>query len=159
MRKIRDNFTNSFRGKKIIITGHTGFKGSWLSFWLNKLGANVLGISDQILTYPSFFEACNIKKKINSSTLDIKNFKKLQKKVLTFKPDYIFHLAAQALVKKSYDQPLLTWQSNTLGTINLLETLRNYKTIGKTIEFVSGNEQIKTALARVVGGGNLPPIA
>ena len=122
-----NNYMNSFNGKKIIVTGHTGFKGSWLSFWLNKLGANVLGISNQVLTHPSFFEACNIKKKINSSILDIRNFKKLQKKILNFKPDYIFHLAAQALVKKSYDQPLLTWESNTLGTINLLETLRNYK--------------------------------
>jgi CDP-glucose 4,6-dehydratase len=127
MKKMRNNFMNSFNGKKIIVTGHTGFKGSWLSFWLNKLGANVLGISNQVLTHPSFFEACNIKKKINSSILDIRNFKKLQKKILNFKPDYIFHLAAQALVKKSYDQPLLTWESNTLGTINLLETLRNYK--------------------------------
>ena len=122
MRKIRNNFLNGFFGKKIIVTGHTGFKGSWLSFWLNKLGANVLGVSNQVPTRPSFFEACNIKKKITSTTLDIRKIlKNYKKKILTFKPDYIFHLAAQALVKKSYNQPLLTWQSNTLGTINLLE--------------------------------------
>jgi len=116
-----------FRKKKVLVTGHTGFKGSWLSFWLNMMGAKVMGISDQIQTKPSFFKACKIEKHINHTILDVRNFEKLEKKINSFEPDFIFHLAAQALVKRSYEEPLLTWQSNTLGTINLIEVLRKYK--------------------------------
>ena len=120
------NLRKIFYKKKIIITGHTGFKGSWLSLWLSKMGADVLGISDNIKTQPSIFKVCKLEKRIKHSILDIRKFKKLKKKIESFKPDFIFHLAAQALVKKSYEFPLLTWQTNTLGTLNLLEVLRKY---------------------------------
>ena len=123
MNKLKKKFFN----KKIIITGHTGFKGSWLAFWLNLLGAKVVGVSDQIQTKPSFFQACKLQKNIKHNILDIRDYKKLKKKIESVKPDFIFHLAAQALVKRSYEEPLFTWQSNTLGTINLLEVLRKYK--------------------------------
>jgi CDP-glucose 4,6-dehydratase len=121
------NLKNFFFKKKVIITGHTGFKGAWLTFWLNRLGANVMGLSDKIPTKPSFFQACKIEKSIDHKIVDIRNYKELENKITSFKPDLIFHLAAQALVKKSYDEPLITWQSNTMGTINLLEILRKYK--------------------------------
>ena len=119
--------SNYFKGKKILITGHTGFKGSWLSLCLYEMGAKILGISNGIPTKPSHFEASLLKNKIKSKNFDISNQKKLKKSIHKFKPDYIFHLAAQSLVKKSYLNPLETWRSNLIGTVNLLDSLRDYK--------------------------------
>ena len=118
---------NIFKNKTVIITGHTGFKGSWLSFWLKTLGANVIGISFNIPTNPSNFKTIIGNKYIKSYKCDIKNFLKIKKIILKHRPDFVFHLAAQALVKKSYMNPLLTWNSNLLGTVNLLESLRYLK--------------------------------
>ena len=115
---------NIFKNKTIIITGHTGFKGSWLSFWLKTLGAKVIGISFNTPTNPSFFKIIIGKDYVKNYKCDIKNFSRLKKIILKHKPDFVFHLAAQALVKKSYLNPLLTWNSNLLGTVNLLECLR-----------------------------------
>ena len=116
-----------FRNKTVIITGHTGFKGAWLSFWLKTLGAKIIGISLNIPTKPSLFEIIIGNKYIKSYRCDIKNFFKVKKIILKHKPDFVFHLAAQALVKKSYINPLLTWNSNLLGTVNILESLRHLK--------------------------------
>ena len=116
-----------FNNKKILITGHTGFKGSWLTLWLTYMGANVLGISSNIVTRPSKFEILKLKNKINNKKIDLRNYKKINKVILDFKPDFLFHLAAEAIVKKSYVSPKKTWETNTLGTINILESLRNYK--------------------------------
>jgi CDP-glucose 4,6-dehydratase len=124
---MKNNFKNSFKKKKILITGHTGFKGSWLTLWLSSLGAKVYGISLNIPTKPSNFETLKLHKKCTSSNLNINNLSALKKKILKIKPDYIFHLAAQALVKKSYDDPINTFQSNTVGTLNLLESLKFLK--------------------------------
>ena len=118
---------NFFKGKKVLITGHTGFKGSWLTLWLLLKGAKILGLSKNILTKPSHFQLLNIKKKIRHNLIDLKDLKKVKKIINETKPDYIFHLAAQALVKKSYDNPIETWLSNSVGTINLLEALKNVK--------------------------------
>lgn len=117
-------FKNNFKNKKVLITGHTGFKGSWLSYWLINLGAKVVGISDKINSKPSHFELINLSTKLKSKFLDISNKNKLLKVFKKEKPDFIFHLAAQALVKKSYTDSLTTWLSNTLGTINILECLK-----------------------------------
>jgi len=117
----------NFNGKKVIITGHTGFKGSWLTLWLIHLGAKVTGISDRIPTNPSNFEANQLKKKINHFKFDIRNKKKFLFIINKVKPDYIFHLAAQSLVKKSYKNPVETFETNTFGTLNLLETLKKVK--------------------------------
>ena len=118
---------NIFKDKTVIITGHTGFKGSWLSFWLKTLGAKVIGISFNIPTNPSLFKIIIGNQFIRNYKCDIKNFPKLRNIVLKHKPDFVFHLAAQALVNKSYLNPLLTWNSNLLGTVNLLESLRHLK--------------------------------
>ena len=104
--------SNYFKRKKILITGHTGFKGSWLSLCLHDMGAKILGISNGIPTKPSHFGSSILKNKIKSKNFDISNKKKLEKTVYKFKPDYIFHLAAQSLVKKSYSSPLETWKTN-----------------------------------------------
>jgi|TARA_B100000315_G_scaffold186738_1_gene176212 CDP-glucose 4,6-dehydratase len=115
-----------FKNKKIIITGHTGFKGSWLAFWLKSLGAKVVGISNNI-SNPSNFNALGLKKEIKNNLIDIRNLNKLKKIISVTKPDYIFHLAAQSLVKKSYMRPINTFNTNSIGTLNVLESIRNIK--------------------------------
>lgn len=121
------NYLKIFKNKKIIVTGHTGFKGSWLTLWLHSLGAKVMGISKDIPTKPSHYELTNLKKKVISKKIDIQNLKLLKKTFIEFKPDYVFHLAAQALVKKSYSKTLETWKTNLLGTMNVLEALKSKK--------------------------------
>jgi CDP-glucose 4,6-dehydratase len=115
-----------FKNKIILLTGHTGFKGSWLTLWLLSLGAKVVGISKDIPTNPSHFKLLCIKKEIKNYFFDIKNLFKLKNVIFKHKPDFIFHLAAQALVKKSYIDTVATWQTNTIGTVNLLESLRSF---------------------------------
>ena len=120
-------FLNKFKNKKVIITGHTGFKGAWLTHFLKILNAEIMGISLRPNTKPSLFEATNLSKKIDNNFFDILQKKKLEKKILLFKPDFIFHLAAQPLVTKAYKNPFLTWQTNLIGTINILESIRKLK--------------------------------
>ena len=116
-----------FKNKKILITGHTGFKGAWLSYYLYLLGAKVMGISLKPATKPSLFDILDLKNKIKSNLNDILEKKKIEKKITKFKPDIVFHLAAQAIIKKSYQHPLDTWKTNLLGTIHILEVIRNQK--------------------------------
>ena len=118
---------NKFKNTKIIITGHTGFKGSWLTLWLNLLGARIIGISNDKPSKPSHFEKLNINKNIVNIKLDIRNLKKLEKVFLRYQPDFVFHLAAQSLVKKSYTNPVETITKNTIGTMNVLESLKKIK--------------------------------
>jgi len=118
------NLKNFFYQKKVIITGHTGFKGSWLTLWLKIYGANIFGISKDIPTKPSNFDASRVYNGIKNYKLDILDQKKLKKLFLKINPDYVFHLAAQSLVKKSYEDPSITWNTNLIGTLNILESLR-----------------------------------
>ena len=121
------NFKKYFKNKRILITGHTGFKGSWLTLFLLNNGANILGISKNIPTQPSLFNSLKLKKKINHKKIDIRNLKKLKKIFLNFNPDYTFHLAAQSIVSESYKKPLETWTTNLMGTINILECLKSQR--------------------------------
>ena len=118
---------NIFKDKKIIITGHTGFKGSWLTMCLELLGGRILGISNGFVSHPSHYKLLNLNKKVINKDIDIRNLNKLKKIIKWYKPDFVFHLAAQSIVTKSYVDPLKTWSTNTLGTINLLESLRQLK--------------------------------
>lgn len=140
------NLLKNFKNKKIIITGNTGFKGSWLSLIFAYCGAKVLGISYGKTTKPSLFHVLKLNNRIKCANIDVKNYTKFKNKVETFKPDFIFHLAAEAIVKRAYAKPLLTWETNTLGTINLLEILRttNHKivTVFITSDKVYRNEEI-----------------
>lgn len=120
-------FNKIYKDKKVLITGHTGFKGSWLSMWLIKLGAHVIGVSKDIPTNPSMFEALDLSSKIKHYNEDIRNINQLREIVLNEKPDFIFHLAAQAIVSTSYNDPIDTFTSNVNGTMNLLEILRHYQ--------------------------------
>ncbi len=116
-----------FKGKKVLITGHTGFKGSWLTVWLQILGAKVIGVSNGFPTYPNHYQLLNLDKKILNKNLDIRNLTLLKSFIKKNQPDFVFHLAAQSIVNLSYKDPLKTWSTNTLGTINLLESLRQLK--------------------------------
>ena len=120
-------FKKEYRNKKVIITGHTGFKGSWLSAWLILLGARVIGISDNFATNPSHFASLKITKKLKHYSEDIRNLKVIKKIFIKHKPDYVFHLAAQPLVKTSYINPIKTFETNMLGTLNIPEALRFLK--------------------------------
>ena len=119
-------FKNKYRNKTVLVTGHTGFKGSWLSIWLSYLGAKVVGLSNSIPTNPSCFECTKISDKIIDERIDITDFKNVLKIFNKHKPDYVFHLAAQALVRPSYENPLDTFSTNAIGTATLMEVLRNY---------------------------------
>jgi len=117
-------FNNIYQDKKVLVTGHTGFKGTWLTTWLLKLGANVIGISKDIPTNPAMFEVLELEAKIQHRLLDVRNFEEIHKIINKEKPDFIFHLAAQAIVSTSYSNPLDTISSNVIGTAHILESLR-----------------------------------
>lgn len=116
-------FNNEYKNKKVIVTGHTGFKGSWLCRWLQIMGANVIGISLQPNTQPSHFNLLNLD--IESYFIDIRNAEEIEKTIKKIKPDIVFHLAAQPLVRDSYDIPLITFETNVIGTANILNACRN----------------------------------
>ena len=115
-----------FKNKKVLITGHTGFKGSWLSLWMSQLGAKLYGVSLSIPTSPSHFELLNIDF-VRDERIDISESQNIRKIIEDVKPDFIFHLAAQAIVSKSYDDPLFTFRTNIIGTTNILDSLRFIK--------------------------------
>ena len=117
------SFTNNFKNKVVLVTGNTGFKGSWLSLWLNLMGAKVIGVSKDIPTIPSHYKLNN-KFYMKNEKFDLSNKKLITKIIKNSKPDYIFHLAAQAIVLESYSDPYATYQSNTVGTLNILESLK-----------------------------------
>jgi len=116
-------FSNYYRNKKVLVTGHTGFKGSWLCQWLLKLGAEVMGVSNEIPTSPSHFTELGLDEKIDHILCDIRNYNELNKHIEKFDPDVIIHLAAQALVAESYEDPLGTISTNVMGTANLLHSI------------------------------------
>jgi len=123
-----------WKNKKVLITGHTGFKGSWLSLWLKILGANVVGISLPPNGKKNLYTISSLKNKlVKSIYLNIKNKKKLEKEIIKIKPNIIFHLAAQPLVIESYKKPLNTIETNILGTANLLEASKKVNSINAII--------------------------
>lgn len=122
-------FNKVYKNKRVLVTGHTGFKGSWLVAWLKKLGADVIGISKEIPTSPSMFQELQLLKEDKDYRVDIRNLDSVIQILKTTKPDFIFHLAAQPIVSVSYSDPIGTISSNVIGTTNILEALRllNFK--------------------------------
>lgn len=114
-----------FSGKKVLITGNTGFKGSWLSIWLQQLGAEVIGYSLEAPTTPNLFELAHLEKEITHIHGDVRNLAKLAATIEKYQPQVIYHLAAQPIVLHSFDQPLETFEINAMGTANLLESCRD----------------------------------
>ncbi len=113
-----------WQGKRVLITGHTGFKGGWLALWLSVLGARVSGYALPPPTVPSFYESVQLHKTVNTIFADIRNIEELSRVFLSVQPDIVFHLAAQPLVRASYQNPLETFSINTQGTANVLEAIR-----------------------------------
>ena len=122
-----NNLQKTFQDKKVLITGHTGFKGSWLSLWLNKMGAETIGISSDIPSKPSNFESSKLAEFMCDYRFELPDIESLRNVLKEHKPDFIFHLAAQALVKESYQSPTQTMIHNAIGSASILESLIDYE--------------------------------
>jgi CDP-glucose 4,6-dehydratase len=115
-----------FKGKRVFVTGHTGFKGAWLSIWLTEMGAKVIGYSLDPPYADSVYELAKLSTRITDLRGDIRDLDTLDKAFQKHKPDIVFHLAAQAIVRRSYDQPRETFETNVMGTINVIECVRKH---------------------------------
>ena len=119
-----NSFGNLYKGKTVLVTGHTGFKGSWLTAWLLSLGAKVVGYSAYLPSDPCNFMACDLRNYIIGIEGDIRDIGALKRVFLKYKPEIVFHLAAQPIVRSAYDDPKLTFDTNVMGTVNVLESIR-----------------------------------
>jgi len=129
----QQSFAGSYQGRKIFITGHTGFKGSWLSLWLHYLGAQVTGYALDPPTNPSLFKLCRVDELIDSVIADIRDLKRLKESMLKAAPEIVIHMAAQPLVRDSYAMPVDTFAINVMGTVNLLETVRSCDSVRSVV--------------------------
>lgn len=116
---------NDYKGKKILITGHTGFKGSWMCQVLLNAGAEVLGYALEPPTAPSLFEILKLSQNIHSFQGDIRDYDRVYRSVKDFQPEFVIHMAAQPIVRESYKNPVYTYETNVMGTVNILEAIRN----------------------------------
>ena len=132
-----NTYNNIYNGKKVLVTGHTGFKGGWLSLWLKELGAKVIGYSLDPPTQPSFFEAIDLKNKLIHIIGDVRDENHLLSVFGKHQPEIIFHLAAQSLVRFSYEEPQLTYETNVMGTVNVLEAIRKSKSVRAAVIITS----------------------
>jgi len=126
-----------YKGKKVIVTGHTGFKGSWLAEILSLWGADVVGVALDPHTEPNLYDVLSLGKKTKNYILDIRNQTKLEDIFAKEKPDMVFHLAAQAIVKTSYDDPLRTYETNVIGTANVLQSIRHTNSVKAAVIITS----------------------
>lgn len=113
-----------WNNKIVLLTGHTGFKGSWLSLWLQKLNTNVIGFSKSIPTNPSLFELAAVEDGMTSIIGNVCDYDKLEETIREYKPEIVIHMAAQAILRESYDNPIETYATNVMGTVNLFESIR-----------------------------------
>jgi CDP-glucose 4,6-dehydratase len=116
-----------WKGRQVFLTGHTGFKGSWLSLWLEALGANVTGYALDPPTQPNLFEQARVAGSVRSICADIRDFPRLKAAVAECRPEVIIHMAAQSVVRRGYEHPIETYSSNVMGTVNVLEALRQLR--------------------------------
>jgi CDP-glucose 4,6-dehydratase len=123
--------------KKVLVTGHTGFKGSWLSLWLQSLGANVLGYALPPPTQPSLFEVAHVADGMTSITGDVRDLEHLQTVIAEHRPEIIIHMAAQPLVRYSYEDPIETYSTNVMGTVNMLEAVRHSESVRVVVSITS----------------------
>ncbi len=131
------SFFSTFKGKRVFITGHTGFKGSWLAYILHQAGAEVMGYALPPSTQTSHFDLLKLDKKIKHTEGDIRDRKRLSTLLNDFQPEFVFHLAAQALVRSSYDDPADTFETNVQGSVNLLEAVRHCDTVRSLVYITS----------------------
>ena len=116
--------TSAWKGRRVLVTGHTGFKGGWLSLWLHQLGAEVTGFSLPAPTDPSLFEQTRLAELVNHIEGDVRDMDAVEAAVSAAQPEVVFHLAAQPLVRYSYDNPIETYATNVMGTAHLLDACR-----------------------------------
>jgi CDP-glucose 4,6-dehydratase len=126
-----------WKEKKVFLTGHTGFKGAWLSLWLTQMGAKVTGYALSAPSTPSLFEEAQISKQINSIHGDVSDFEMLAATVKKERPDIVIHMAAQSLVRHSFENPIETYQTNVMGTVGILEASRQVDSIGAVVNITS----------------------
>lgn len=126
-----------WRGKRVLLTGHTGFKGSWLALWLQSLGAEVTGYALTPPTAPSLFEVAKVGARMNSIIGDIRDLDRLSKAFADHQPEVVIHMAAQPLVRHSYHEPVETYSTNVMGTVNLLEAVRRTKSVRAVVNVTS----------------------
>lgn len=125
-----DTFDFSFyKGKKVLVTGHTGFKGSWLCRLLLKLGAEVTGYALEPPTQPDLFQLLDVESQMHSVTGDIRDLEKMKQVFAEAQPEIVLHLAAQPIVRESYKNPVYTYETNVMGTVNILEAVRQCKSV------------------------------
>lgn len=130
-------FNHFYKGKRVLVTGHTGFKGAWLCQWLLQLGADVAGFSLYIPSEPSLFEALGLAQRMSDHRGDIRKLEELQAVFDQCKPEIVFHLAAQPIVRASYDNPKLTFDTNLGGTVNVLEAIRSTPSVKTAVLITS----------------------
>ncbi len=130
-------FDQAFKGKRVLVTGHTGFKGSWLSLWLHEIGADVHGYALEPRTKEDHFVTCNLESKIRHCIGDIRDCAHLERVFSEFQPEIVFHLAAQPIVLQSYEEPRETIETNVMGTINLLECCRTTASVETVLVITS----------------------
>lgn len=128
---------NFWKDKKVFLTGHTGFKGSWLSLWLQQLGADLMGFSLQPPTDPSLFELAQVAEGMTSIIGDVRDFDRLQQAMASFQPEIVIHMAAQPLVRRSYQAPVETYTINILGTVHVLEAVRQVSSVRAVVNITS----------------------
>lgn len=121
---LRDQLQAAYEGKTVLVTGHTGFKGSWLSLWLQQMGADVVGYALAPPTNPSLFEVARVGECMHSIIADIRDLPTLTAAIAEHRPAIVFHMAAQPLVRLSYEQPVETYATNVMGTVHVLEAIR-----------------------------------
>ena len=129
--------TAFWKGRRVLLTGHTGFKGSWLSLWLQSMGAQVTGYALDAPTNPSLFEVAEVAKGMTSIVGDIRDLEHMRKVFGDCKPEIVIHMAAQALVRYSYVEPVETYSTNVMGTVNLLEAARSTKSVKAVVNVTS----------------------
>lgn len=134
---VSNEFLSVFAGRRVMVTGHTGFKGSWLTFLLNKTGAEVLGYALPAEHPVSHFAGLDLSKSIHHVEADVRDGTKLAETMITFQPEFVFHLAAQALVRPSYVDPKATFETNVMGSVNLLEAVRRCESVRSLVYITS----------------------
>ena len=130
-------FNDFYKGKKVLVTGHTGFKGSWLSTWLLNLGADVTGYSIDLPSEPSLFKDVRLSEKITDIRGDVRDLNSLRGTLDDHSPDIVFHLAAQPIVRRSYDDPIETFTTNAIGSLNILEAVRESNSVKSLVMITS----------------------
>ena len=140
---LETGFISSFKGSRVLVTGNSGFKGSWLSLLLRAIGAEVIGVSNDVPTRPALHDDLHQRLGIETIWKDVNDTPYLQKLISDFKPQFVFHLAAQAIVGKGFSNPLDTWRSNALGTVSVLEAIRTSGMPSVTAIFITSDKVYK----------------